>query len=154
MPPLAPPSRPAAAGESLATALEQRVAALWGLLTHELPGDLSRSAASTLAALRDSGPHRVTSLAERESIAQPSMSQLLQRLERLGLVERHDDPADRRACRIAVTPAGEQALDRRAESRARWLDERLDRLSDADRDALVRALPALDALLTTHGASA
>lgn len=154
MPSATAPHTAAVATEPLAAALEQRVAALWGLLTHELPGDLSRSAASTLAVLRHSGPQRVTALAERESIAQPSMSQLVQRLERTGLVERSDDPADRRACRIAVTPAGEAALAHRADTRARWLDQRLDRLGAADRDALLRALPALDALLTTPGAPA
>ena len=39
-------------------------------------------------------------------LTQPGMSRLVARLETAGLVERVDDPADGRACRIRLTEAG------------------------------------------------
>lgn len=141
------PAPAAQTSQDIGLALEQRVASLWWLLTRELPSDLSRCAASTIARLREEGPQRVTTLAAAEMIAQPTMSQLVQRLERSGLVERHEDPADRRAARIACTATGERALAERAEARARWLGDRVAQLGDADREALAAALPALDAVL-------
>ncbi|MCW3040623.1 MAG: MarR family transcriptional regulator [Solirubrobacterales bacterium] len=149
----APVAPPAAPDDSLGAALEQRVASLWWLLTSASPSDLSRTAASVLATLREEGPQRVTVLAAREAIAQPSMSQLLQRLERRGLVERQPDPADGRACRLAVTAAGDAALRGRAEARAAWLDERLAALPAGDRTRLEGALPVLDALLDAGAAA-
>lgn len=146
----ASPPASAAGTTDLGAALEQRVVGLWWLLTRGLPSDLSRTAASVLATLGLEGPQRVTTLAARESIAQPSMSQLLQRLERKGLVERREDPADRRACRMAITAAGEQAMRSRAQARSAWLDERLQQLPAADRDALAGSLAAFDTLIATE----
>jgi DNA-binding MarR family transcriptional regulator len=120
---------------------------MWWLLTRVLPSDLSRTSASVLAVLREDGPQRVTTLAAHEHIAQPSMSLLLQRLARRGLVERQDDPTDGRACRMAITAAGEQALRDRAEARSRWLRERLAGLDDDERAALLAALAPLDTLM-------
>jgi DNA-binding MarR family transcriptional regulator len=132
----------------LAAELESRIVGLWTSLTREVPGGLSRTAASVLGVLRREGPQRVTALAGREHVAQPSMSVLVQRLEKRGLVERRDDPADRRACRVAITEAGEDVLRQRAGERAAWLRARLERLGEAERDALQRALSHLDKLLT------
>jgi DNA-binding MarR family transcriptional regulator len=132
----------------LGAELERRVAGIWWRLTCEAPSDLSRTAASVLASLRLDGPQRVTSLAAREHIAQPSMSLILQRLCRRGLVERLADPADKRACRITITPSGAQVLQDRAEARSRWLSSRLERLSTEDRDTVLAALKLLDPLLT------
>ncbi|HWF54672.1 MAG TPA: MarR family transcriptional regulator [Solirubrobacteraceae bacterium] len=138
---------PPTASLDLSAELEQRITALWWRLTAEAPSDLSRTAASVLATLLHEGPQRVTTLATREHVAQPSMSLLVQRLEKRGLVARTDDPEDRRACRIAITTAGEQTLRGRAEARSRWLSARLQRLDDAERATLVAALAQLDALL-------
>src|ERR1700751_5567154 len=51
------------------------------------------------------GPTRVTALATAEGSSQPSMSQLIQRLERQGLVVRVSDPDDGRAALIDITDA-------------------------------------------------
>jgi DNA-binding MarR family transcriptional regulator len=128
--------------------LEVRIAEVWWALMRQVPSDLSRTSASVLARLAKEGPQRVTMLADYEHVAQPSMSVLVQRLERRGLVARQDDPADRRACRIAITGDGEQVLRDRAEARSRWLRARLERLEDGDRATLARALELLDTLLS------
>ncbi len=130
----------------LGSEIERRVAALWSALVRAAPSDLSRTSASVLARLRRDGPQRVTTLAVSEHVAQPSMSVLVQRLVKRGLVARQEDPADRRASRIAITPVGEQVLRDRAEARSRWLRERLSRLREEERALLLQALELFDVL--------
>ena len=55
---------------------------------------LSASAAFLLNRVSREGPARLTSLATKEGVSQPSMTQLIQRLERQGLVTRLADPDD------------------------------------------------------------
>jgi DNA-binding MarR family transcriptional regulator len=131
----------------LGSRLERRIADLWWALMRESPSDLSRTAASVLARLNGEGPQRVTVLAVSEHVAQPSMSLLVQRLVTRGFVERRDDPDDRRASRIAITDAGRQVMQERAQARSGWLRERLARLDDEETRLLGRAVDVLDALM-------
>lgn len=131
----------------LGAELELRVSGLWRALTREAPSDLSHTAASVLASLAVDGPQRVTTLAAREHVAQPSMTILLQRLERRGLLLRQPDPADKRACRLAITAAGEQVLRDRARARSQWLNARMKSLQPDQRALIVRALEHLDVIL-------
>jgi DNA-binding MarR family transcriptional regulator len=52
---------------------------------------------------------RITALLDDVLLTQPGMSRLIARLEARGLVERVDDPDDRRACRVRLTEAGVRA---------------------------------------------
>jgi DNA-binding MarR family transcriptional regulator len=52
---------------------------------------------------------RITELLDDVLLTQPGMSRLVARLEGRGLVERADDPDDRRACRVRLTEAGARA---------------------------------------------
>src|SRR4051812_49492744 len=131
----------------LAPALDARFAALWRATGRPGQHDLSRTAASVLATLRDEGPLRVTELAASEAVAQPSMTTLVNRLERLGLVERGPDPGDARAVLVSLTPAGRARLHGLREARAARLHERLAALDPAELAALEAALPALDSLI-------
>jgi DNA-binding MarR family transcriptional regulator len=79
--------------------------------------DLSASAAFTMNRVCREGPVRLTTLAAREGVSQPSMTQLVQRLERAGLVTRLADPDDGRACLIGITAAGQALLDERKRMR-------------------------------------
>ena len=147
-----PADAPACSAESLelGAALEDRVAHLWWQLLRSAGGDLSRTAAAVVAALREEGPLRVTDLAARESVAQPTMTVLINRLEREGLVARTPDPADGRATLVAVTPVGLARLEERARRRAEWLGKRLEALDPERRRALQEALAALDELLDSE----
>ena len=68
--------------------------------------DLSASAAYALNRVCREGPIRLTTLAAKEGISQPSMTQLIDRQERLGLVARLADPDDGRAALIGITSHG------------------------------------------------
>lgn len=83
--------------------------------------ELSTTAAYTLNRADREGPVRLTTLAAREGISQPSMTQLIQRLERAGLVTRLPDPDDGRAALIDITDAGRTLLDERRRQRRQRL---------------------------------
>jgi DNA-binding MarR family transcriptional regulator len=134
----------------LATELERRLAGLWSAVLRPSSQELSRTATSVLARLRDGGPQRITDLAGAEAVAQPTMTTLVKRLERTGLVDRRADAADGRAVLIAVTDEGLAALARYRERRTAVLGARLEALDAADRAALEAALPALDRLIATR----
>src|SRR3954453_16897064 len=131
----------------LAAELDTRLAAIWRPLLRQSSRDLSRTAISVLALLRDRGPQRITALAEAEAIAQPTMTTLVNRLERDGHVTRSADPADGRAALIEITDPGREALERLGEQRTQLLAEPLAALDPEERAALEAALPALDQLI-------
>jgi DNA-binding MarR family transcriptional regulator len=132
-----------AAAPTLASELDARLIALWRTVGRLGYGGLSRTAASVLATLRDGGPQRVTALATAESIAQPSMTTLLSRLERDGLVERGPDPADARAVLATITAEGLERLTTIRAARAAIIEARLAELDPEDRNALAAAITAL-----------
>src|ERR1022692_4386178 len=85
-------------GEELAAALEQLVS-MWRRLA--VPGELSSTAAFTLARLSRDGPCRLTELAPHEKVSQAGMTQLVSRLEGQGLAERCSEPGDARVVNVA-----------------------------------------------------
>ena len=127
--------------------LDHRLSAVWRHLVRHSTREVSRTAVSVLARLRDHGPQRVTALADAESVAQPTMTTLVGRLERDGHVSRAADPADGRAALITLTGAGRDVLGRFGAQRAALLTGPLDALDADARAALAAALPALDQLI-------
>ncbi|MET4431361.1 DNA-binding MarR family transcriptional regulator [Mycolicibacterium sp. 624] len=98
--------------------------------------ELSTSAAFAMNRVNREGPIRLTALAAREGISQPSMTQLVQRLERQDLVTRFADPADGRAALIGLTEHGREVLDDRKRVRRARLAELLATLSPEEENAL------------------
>ncbi|GAA3804306.1 MULTISPECIES: MarR family winged helix-turn-helix transcriptional regulator [Amycolatopsis] len=108
---------------------------------------LTLTQGSVLSELVHGGPRRMSVLAELEGVRQPSMTDLVRRLERLGLVSRRPDPDDRRAVLIEATESGTRYVTDLITAREEFLRERLAALDPADRDAIDAALPALRRLI-------
>ena len=70
-------------------------------------------------------------------------SQFVDRLVNAGLAERSEDPSDRRVRRIALTPRGRTVVVRSMKDRFRWVGELAAVLSDAERKAVLKAIPSL-----------
>jgi DNA-binding MarR family transcriptional regulator len=105
--------------------------------------DLSLTAAAVLASLDRCGPQRITTMATAHGVSQPSMTQLVQRLEQRGLVTRTSDPSDARVALVGLTGKGRGALaDRRAHN-TRRIAELLADLPEDDVRALASALAAI-----------
>jgi DNA-binding MarR family transcriptional regulator len=107
---------------------------------------LSLTAAATLGRLQREGPARLTELAAAEGITQPSMTALVARLSAQGLVQRGEDPADRRAVVLSLTPAGADLLAQRRAARTTRLAPYLAHLSPDDLRSIAAAMPALTRL--------
>src|SRR5690242_1870181 len=132
--------------DELAVALPQRASALTRIFFARTTTGVSRNEAGILSAL-STRPHRITELAEREGITQPGVTQIVNRLEGRGWVERQTDPADGRAVLVALTRPGGEALEGvRAEYRA-LLHEEMASLDDEEVETLAAAVDVLDRLI-------
>ncbi|GHG87027.1 MarR family winged helix-turn-helix transcriptional regulator [Streptomyces lanatus] len=101
---------------------------------------MSFTTASTLGRLEREGPARLTVLAAAEGVAQPSMTQLVQRLEQQGLASRISDPDDGRVSLVAITDAGRTVLAERRREREARLVSLLATLPEDERQALGAAM--------------
>jgi DNA-binding MarR family transcriptional regulator len=136
--------------DELAAALPQRASALTRIFFARTKTRLSRTEVGLLAAL-STRPRRITELAAMEGITQPAVTQLVNRLERRGWVARRADARDARAVLVAVTAAGQAALEGvRAEYRALLHDE-MASLDDEEVETLAAAVDILDRLIEQIG---
>ncbi|WP_191089371.1 MarR family winged helix-turn-helix transcriptional regulator [Microbacterium radiodurans] len=101
----------------------------------------------TLAALDELGATRVSDLAEWQRVSQPTMTTLVRRMERDGLVTRTADPTDGRASLVSITDTGRAQFRSFREEARRLTSPAWDRLDETDRAALARAADLLEALL-------
>ena len=131
-------SHPGNSREDIAEALEQASILTTRHLADQAP--LSLTAARALGRLNEEGPIRLTTLAAAEGISQPSMTQLIQRLERQGLATRINDPEDGRAALVNITNAGRALLDARRRDRRDRLAELLMALPPEDEATLTLAM--------------
>lgn len=97
---------------------------------------LSARASLVLNRLNREGPMRLTALADAEGASQSGMTQLVQRMERQGLLERWSDPDDARASLVMVGDAGRRLWETRVEVRQRRIGHLVEGLSQDDRVAL------------------
>jgi len=129
-----------AAAKAIVSQIEDRLAPL-GLAVGEF---------DVLATLRRNGRSaRVTptEIAAVTMISPSGLTNRLLRLEKMGLIGREADPADRRSSLVHLTPAGRRLVDQAIEVVAAADDEMIGSLSDRDHAALDRTLTRLlDAL--------
>jgi DNA-binding MarR family transcriptional regulator len=86
-------------------------------------------------------------LAAEEGISPPAMSGHVDRLERIGLIERVRSTEDRRRVGLRLTDEGLRLMRRIRARRTTWLADRLGALDDSELDAVATAVPALSRLL-------
>jgi DNA-binding MarR family transcriptional regulator len=101
----------------------------WGVLR-----TLHRAECEGLPALR------LTDLADRLLIRPPSVSGVVDRMERLGLVRREDFPTDQRAKQVVMTAEGRALLERVLENHQAQIDKVMGGLTRAEQDELHRLL--------------
>ncbi|HEX4304988.1 MAG TPA: MarR family transcriptional regulator [Solirubrobacterales bacterium] len=141
-----PASDRAAAIDRVASTLLGRAARLTRLLMRSGAHRLSRTEVGVLSTLSD-GPRRITELAQTEALAQPTVTQLVDKLEGRGLVARGRSGEDARVVMVEATAAGAERLEEvRAEIRAN-MREALAELPDAELTELVHAADTLGELI-------
>jgi DNA-binding MarR family transcriptional regulator len=93
--------------------------------------------------IRSKGSCGVTDIGDDLGVTSAAASQMLERLVQNGLVERREDPDDRRAKRIVLTENGHRLVRAGMEARQRWFAALADRLSPSERELAAEALRIL-----------
>ena len=111
---------------------------------------------SALSAVVDAGPIGIGALAATEGVSAPTMSRLVDGLERDALVERAPDPDDARGVLVRATVRGRRIRTERRRQRTRVLAADLQRLSRDELDAIragAELIEQLGAGREAHGRS-
>jgi DNA-binding MarR family transcriptional regulator len=83
---------------------------------------------------------KMNELSRRLMVTGGNVTAIVDQLEKEGLVERLDEPADRRAFRIRLTRTGQRAFADMARAHEEWVVELLAGLSRREQDELLRLL--------------
>lgn len=111
-----------------------------------LPGDLTLAQLSILMTLQERGPIRMTALAAHQCVRTPTITVAIRRLEKLGLVDRSDDPTDLRAVVVRITPQGHAMCCDALATRHVQFAAMLKALSPEDHLSLNKAISPLERL--------
>jgi DNA-binding MarR family transcriptional regulator len=85
----------------------------------------------------------ISDLSEHMEITTAAASQTVEKLVQSGLLERAEDPTDRRAKQVTLSPKGRDLIEKSLAERFRWVYELEKRLSREDRIKVVEALNVL-----------
>jgi len=124
----------------------QRAGRFSRVLTRAAHSGFPRGMAQILASVED-GPWAITQLAEQEGLAQPTVTNMVMRLERLGLVTRQRATHDRRIVLVESTTAGRRELKEMRDKHSQALGKQIKSLPDKELRELVRASDALQHLI-------
>lgn len=100
---------------------------------------------SALSVLVFGGERTVARLAATEHVTSPTMTRIVDGLERAGLATRRRHPTDRRATTVTATARGHQVMERGRQQRMAVLRALLGRLSDDEVAVVDRAVTSLAA---------
>ena len=136
----------------IAESLQRTLSKLFTILRRGDPsgtaaaGDLTLAQLSILITLLDRGPIRMTELAAHERVRTPTTTVAIRRLEKIGLVQRSQDPTDLRAVLVDITPQGLAVHRESLANRRAALAAMLTRLTAHDLNTLAEALAPLERL--------
>ncbi len=111
---------------------------------------ISPSRLSALSVVVFAGPLGIGELAAAEGVAAPTMTRLVDGLERDGLVGRGPDPDDRRGVLVRATPKGSRVLRRGRRRRVDVLASGLRTLSDTDLAAVARGAELIERITRSN----
>ena len=91
-------------------------------------------------------PVRAATLSDKLELSRPSITRILNTLERRGFIIRKIDREDRRSISIELTEKGGEALDRANKALLAIAERLVDSLGDADTDKLIELVDKLAAI--------
>lgn len=112
--------------------------------------EMTMSQTKAMYLLIAAGRLRMSELAARLGVTSSTATGAVDGLVALGLVERHEDPADRRQVVVTPTPHAASTLEHFRELNSRRMGELLARLSPADLATVERAMEILDATVASE----
>ncbi|GFG62730.1 MarR family transcriptional regulator [Mycobacterium kubicae] len=108
------------------------------------PGRLSESHAELLRLVTYRPGVSVSAAANELGLMPNTASTLVSRLVSEGLLERHNDAADRRVSRLRLTPSAQHVMDASAANRRAVVSELLEQLDDGQVGVLAKGLEVLE----------
>jgi DNA-binding MarR family transcriptional regulator len=107
---------------------------------------LTPTQASVLGLIVSRGPLGLGQLTELEGLNPTMLSRVIGALTSAGLIVRQPDPSDQRAQLVEATAQGARVHERIKSARARYVSDATAELPEDQLEALLNALPALEAL--------
>ena len=104
---------------------------------------LSMAQLGALFQIHHRGCSGVTDLGDKLGVTSSAASQMLERLVHQELIQRSEDPSDRRVKQIVVTDKGRQVLEDSIRARQSWLSDLAETLSDREKQEINAALNLL-----------
>src|SRR5215217_7739174 len=89
------------------------------------------------------GPRSVGQLAEELEVSPPAATQLVDKLAEHGMVDRHQDPEDRRVVLVDYVPGMHEVAGRIVEDRRHHLQDAMSKMTDKEALAFVKGLKLL-----------
>lgn len=113
------------------------------------PYNLGISQFALLMQLKNEHGERLTTLSRRLLLSKSTITRIVDQLEHAKLVERINDPTDRRAQRVILTPDGLDVRDKAHEAHEESLGRRLDGLSEEEQQQADELLTKIRSCLRT-----
>jgi DNA-binding MarR family transcriptional regulator len=110
----------------------------WGLFAKSI--GLSMPQFGILMQLHHRGNCGIGDVGERFDITNAAASQLVDKLVQSGLIQRQEDPNDRRAKLLNLTDKGRQLVQQGIEERYRWVDQLAGKLTAEERAKVAEAM--------------
>jgi DNA-binding MarR family transcriptional regulator len=104
---------------------------------------LSPSQVITLLRLYNGGSCGVKAIGSQLGVSNAASSQLIDRLVLQGLIERSEDPTDRRAKHLTITTKGRTLLDQGIAARRQWMEKLTIQLTPEQQAIVIAALSVL-----------
>jgi DNA-binding MarR family transcriptional regulator len=115
---------------------------------------LSSSQVITLFRLYHRGPCGVSEIGTQLGVTNAASSQLIDRLVVSGLIERTEDPSDRRAKQLTITKKGRLVLEQGIATRRKWMETLTTQLTAEQRVTVIAALTMLTSCAARYGEEA
>jgi len=114
-----------------------------GWMTFAKTTGLSMPQFSILMQLHHRGSFGMSQISEKFDITAAAASQLTEKLVQGGYIERAEDPNDRRAKSIQLTPKGKELVEAGMTERYRWMEELTSKLTAEQRLKVAESLNVL-----------
>src|SRR5689334_15934644 len=145
---------PAAEVAEVSARLQISITRLARILRHQDRDGLTPSMMSALATLNREGPMPLGELAAREHVAAPSVTRIVEKLHREGLVRRAPSQLDGRVVVADVTDEGRSRIEEARSRRTAWMRSRIERLPARDLEIIRRAAAILERLVEEQAGGA
>lgn len=107
---------------------------------------VSMQQAYALTYVHYNGPSKISDICEHTMVSAAAVSQMVDRLEKLSLVERIPDPTDRRVRNVVLSDQGRSFVEQSIEARQSWIKEIPGELNEGQLDQITASLQLLTSL--------